>query len=352
MRGTPQLTGAVIIGVLVLAVVAVFSVRALGSNGGDDETVQSSPAETATATAEAEPTATPSPTPSPTPTPTPEPVLQHCYEPRDPAASTNLLPASEGSLFQQCQLVAYYGHPEAEGMGVLGEGAVPDMIARLQSEADAYEATNGGRSVVPTFHMIAAAAQAGPTGDGSYLYRLSDEQVETWIALAEEHDFVILLDIQMGHSTVEAEVEHFIEHLKHPRVHLALDPEWAMRLSGVAPGQQIGNMDASEINKAQEMLQELVEEHNLDNKILVIHQFQEQMIRNKDQLQQFPNVDLVIHMDGFGGRANKISGYERYVAQDGAPHGGFKLFYDWDVDFMPPEVVNALTPQPDVVTFQ
>jgi hypothetical protein len=249
-------------------------------------------------------------------------------------------------------VVAFYGHPQSASMGVLGEGTVEAMIERLRGEAAAYETTNGGRTVVPAFHMIAAVAHGIPTGDGTYLTRMSHEMLEQWIALAEQHDFLVLLDIQMGHSTVDDELDYFIAYLADPRVHLALDPEWAMLESGVAPGQRVGNMDASEINRAQERLQELVDEYNLDNQLLVVHQFQEQMIRNKDQLERFPGVDLVIHMDGFGTREQKLASYNRYVRDDEADHSGFKLFYDWDINFMAPEEVNRLVPQPDLVTFQ
>ena len=76
------------------------------------------------------------------------------------------------------------------------------------------------------------------------------------------------------------------------------------------------------------------------------------MIRNKEALQQFPNVDLVIDMDGFGPASDKIAGYERFVKEDGAAHGGMKLFYEQDTGLMPPEQVDGLEPQPDVVIYQ
>ena len=46
----------------------------------------------------------------------------------------------------------------------------------------------------------------------------------------------MFLDIQIGHSTVAAELEPLIPFLQRPYVHLALDPEFAMKIGGV-PGQ-------------------------------------------------------------------------------------------------------------------
>ena len=179
---------------------------------------------------------------------------------------------------------------------------------------------------------------------------MDDAQVQEYLDAARKEDLLMFLDIQMGHSTVEAEVPHVLPFLRDPRVHLALDPEFATP-PDQEPGDVIGGMDAAEINKAQEALQKLVDEYRLPNKILVVHQFWSEMIRNKEALQQFPNVDLVIDMDGFGPASDKIAGYERFVKEDGAAHGGMKLFYEQDTGLMPPEQVDGLEPQPDVVIY-
>ena len=76
------------------------------------------------------------------------------------------------------------------------------------------------------------------------------------------------------------------------------------------------------------------------------------MILNKPALLDVPGVDLVIDMDGFGGDELKIANYDLFVEQDGAEHGGFKLFYEQDAPLMTPEEVEALQPQPDVVIYQ
>ena len=67
----------------------------------------------------------------------------------------------------------------------------------------------------------------------------------------------MFLDIQTGHSTVAAELEPLVPFLQRPYVHLALDPEFAMKNGGV-PGRRIGTLDAEDVNHAIEVLAEVV----------------------------------------------------------------------------------------------
>jgi len=324
-------------------------------NSGVTATAEQDPPSTPTPTPSPTPTPEPTPTPTPTPTPVPPP-LAHCYEPRptpsDETAESpfTLRPADPRSLFQNCQVVAYYGYPDTPVMGVLGSADPDTVVDQLLAQAAEYDATNGDRTVAPALELIYAVAQGSETDDGTYLYRMPDELVQQYLEVAERRDLLVILDIQMGHSTVEAELPHVLEYLKNPRVHLALDPEFAT--PGEVPGTIIGGMDAEEINRAQEMLAQLIEDEKLPNKILVVHQFDYVMIRNKEALRQVPGIDLVIDMDGFGWAEDKMGGYQRFVNEDGAPHGGFKLFYNQDADLMTPEQVNLLSPQPDVVIYQ
>jgi hypothetical protein len=352
-------------------------IAACGENGDSNGTEDPEGADTSgpvasptatpepTPTVEPTPTAEPSPTPEPTPTeePTPEPTATpvpeatkphaECYEPR-PAEDEHdlvLLPAEERSLFQRCQLVAYYGFPGEPLMGIAGEYEPEEMIGLLREQVEEYEEYNGFRTAVPALELIYAVAQGSQTADGTYLARMSNEMVERWIEIAEQHDLLLIFDIQMGTSTVEAEIEHLLPYLANPRVHLALDPEF-VTTPDTPPGLRIGGMEAADINRAQHILKEMVDEHGLPNKILMIHQFIPEMILNKDQIEDVPGIDLVIHQDGFGPPEDKIANYNRYVAAEGAKHGGFKIFYQQDEPVMTPEEVMQLTPQPDVVTYQ
>lgn len=329
------------------------------------------------------PTATPIPTPTPTP---PPPPLARCYQPRPQAAATPtasaspetgalgtphaatpdatpgdtptpsapavvLSPAGKDSLFQNCQIVAFYGFPGVPQMGIVGEYQPAELVQKLLAQARAYDDINGFRGVAPAIHLIYAVAQSSQTPDGTYLSRMSDSMVKQWIDIADKYDLLLILDIQMGSSNVEKEFPHVLPYLKNPRVHLGLDPEFVVS-GDQRPGVVIGSLDVSQINTAEVLLQKLVEENHLPNKVLIVHQFLPEMILNKGDLKEQPNVDLVIDQDGFGSPAQKIGNYERYVKEDGAEHGGFKLFYKQDEPLMTPEQVEELDPQPDVIIYQ
>ena len=289
----------------------------------------------------------------PTPTPVPLPsVARRCYEPRDESGGITLRPAPATSVFRNCQVIAFYGLPGVPGLGVLGQYPdSPALAAGLKAQAAAYDDVNGGRAVVGALHVIAAVAQAESGPDGDYLERIPGALIQQLIAFAEDHDFLVILDLQVGWSSVAEEVEAVLPYLANPRVHLALDPEWTMS-GGYRPGQVIGSMDASQINTAQAMLNDLVVANRLPTKMLIIHQFTPGMITNKREIADVAGVDLVIDIDGFGYAAAKVSEYEAFVEADAMEHGGMKLFYEQDIDLMSPASVSALVPQPDVVIYQ
>jgi hypothetical protein len=276
--------------------------------------------------------------------------VERCYSTRPPGL-THLASADSDSILQNCQVIAYYGYPNIPGLGVLG-AADPDTVAQqIMSVAQGYDDTNGARSVVGAYHLIVGVAQANNTPDGTWLSRMSDDLIQQYLDAAERNDMIVILDVQMGHSTVDREFEWLVPYLANDRVHLAVDPEWAMP-PGVAPGEIIGGMDASAINRAQALMANYIAEHGLANRMLVVHQFVPQMIRNKPDLKAYPGVDLVIDTDGFGYPSQKIGNYERYITAEGAQHGGMKLFYAEHFILMTPAEVNALRPEPDLVIYQ
>jgi len=108
----------------------------------------------------------------------------------------------------------------------------------------------------------------------------------------------------------------------------------------------IGGLDAADINEVQELVSEYLDARGLPRRTLVVHQFVPGMIRNKEELSTYPGVDLLIDTDGFGTRAQKVANYDRYIAAEGAPHAGFKLFFTQDYGLMTPADVSSLVPQP------
>ena len=85
---------------------------------------------------------------------------------------------------------------------------------------------------------------------------------------------------------------------------------------------------------------------------MVVHQFRYDMIENKMAITPTPNVQTVIHADGFGAPATKTNKYNLLVRDEPIQYGGFKLFYSQDVPLLTPEEVLSLNPPPAVISYQ
>lgn len=251
------------------------------------------------------------------------------------------------------RMVSYYGHPFSAEMGVLGEFREPQkLVEQLEEQADAWTKVDPDRPAIPTIELIASVAQPDPGPDGLYLTRTPPEVIEEYARVAEENGFLLLLDVQIGYSTIEDEVEVLMPFLDREYVHLAIDPEYDMQ-PGEIPGQQFGSSSGEEIMGAARTLSELVEEEELPPKVLVIHQFQYDMITNKRAIEPVPNVQMVLHADGFGTPKDKIKKYDLLVRDQPIQYGGFKLFYQQDTPLLSPgQVLKALEPNPAVVSYQ
>ncbi len=278
----------------------------------------------------AQASATPTPLPTATPTPAPPP-------PPRPILATR-------------RLVTYYGNPLAGVMGVLGEQSPEPTINRLRQQALPYEAD--GRPVQPALHLIATVAQAAPGDDGLYRLRMAPELIEEWVVLAQRHELLLILDVQVGRGTVQEEVAVLRPYLERQHVQLALDPEFAMSPTTV-PGRQIGSMSGADVSWAIDFLAEIARaQRHTENKVLIVHQFTDTMIRDRDAIALHDRVDFTICMDGFAAPATKIAQYQRYVATDPVQYAAIKLFYQHDLPLMSPADVLALDPTPDIVVYQ
>ena len=235
-------------------------------------------------------------------------------------------------------------------MGILGELSKTELVRRLKDQAAEYKRPDD-KPVKPAIHLITAVAQGVPGNDELYLLRMPHAKIEEYAKLAEENDLLLILDLQIGRSTVAEEIEAVRPFLERPYVHLALDPEFDMG-PGQVPGQKLGTMTADDINHAIDVLSEIAETHDLPNKVLIVHQFEHIMIENKTAIRDDPRVDFVLDMDGFGGRKAKLELYELFVHDEPIEFGGIKLFYQQDTDLLSPEDILALTPPPAVIIYQ
>jgi hypothetical protein len=257
-----------------------------------------------------------------------------------------------GGPLVEKRMVSYYGHPFAGAMGVLGQLEPEAMVAQLKEQAQAYTRIDPERPAVPTIELIASVAQPEPGPDGLYLTRTPTDVIEQYSKLAEENGCLLLLDVQIGYSTIADEIEVLRPFLERGHVHLAIDPEYDM-YPGEIPGQQFGSSTGEEIMGAARTLSELVEKKDLPTKVLVVHQFRYDMIINKEVIEPVPNVQTVIHADGFGTPEQKIEKYNALVRDQPIQYGGFKLFYDQDYPLLSPkQVLRVLEPNPAVISYQ
>lgn len=261
-----------------------------------------------------------------------------------------------GALLPFNRIVAYYGNFYSKGMGVLGEYPADEMLAKLASTTALWAAADPNTPVIPAIQYIAVVAQARAGKDGKYILRMPDEEIEHAIALADQAHGIVILDVQVGKSTVEQEVPLLAKYLAMPNVHLAIDPEFSMKF-GDAPGSVIGTMDAKDINFVASYLASIVDENYLPPKILVVHRFTFPMVTHYKSIVPLPEVQIVMDMDGFGSKARKYGTYNHVVSPEAVQFTGMKLFYKNDNrppadGMLSPAEVLKLTPAPIYIQYQ
>jgi hypothetical protein len=266
-----------------------------------------------------------------------------------PPALAGQLPRGGRRILPRYRVVAFYGAPQAPGLGTLGVGSPDAMARRLTRQARAYAAA--GRPVMPAFELIATVVQAAPGADGRYRFRQPHAVIRRYLRAARRARALLVLDIQPGRADFMDEVRALREFLVEPDVGVALDPEWSMG-PGQVPGQVIGSTSAAVVNRVSADLARIVRARRLPEKLLIVHQFTPGMIRGKAALRRRPGVALVVNADGFGSPAAKISKYRFLTSQGPRVFNGFKLFYEEDTDLMSPREVLRLRPRPDVVVYE
>jgi len=261
-----------------------------------------------------------------------------------------------GAILPFNRIIAYYGNLYSTKMGVLGEYKEEDMLGRLKVEVDKWNTADPETPVVPALHYIAVVAQGSAGKDGKYRARMPSTEIDKVLAIAEKINAIVFLDIQPGFSNVETEVPLLEKYLKLPNVHLGIDPEFSMK-GDIRPGKVVGTLDAADINFASNYLAKIVKENNLTPKVLVIHRYTQKMVTNYRLIKPLPEVQIVMHMDGWGGQAKKINTYKQFVYKEPVQFTGFKLFYKNDVFdpgtvLMTPESLLKLSPQPLYIQYQ
>jgi hypothetical protein len=283
------------------------------------------------------------------------------YPSTTPTTTKRIWPAKApypkpGAILPFNRIVAYYGNFYSTRMGVLGEYPAPQMLSMLKAEKAKWEAADPTTLVVPAINYIATTAQESPGKEGLYTLRMPDSEIDKAVELAKQVDGIVILDIQIGLSSLQRELPLLEKYLSMPNVHLGLDPEFSMK-TGDKPGDVIGSYDAADINYAAEYMAELVKKHDLPPKVMIVHRFTQRMVTNYQNIRPLPEVQIVMDMDGWGPPAKKLNTYKYFVAHEPVQFTGFKIFYKNDLKppsdrLLTPQDLLKLTPQPLFIQYQ
>jgi hypothetical protein len=261
-----------------------------------------------------------------------------------------------GALLPHKRIVAYYGNIYSKRMGALGEYPPEEMWSRLDKEVKKWNEVDTLIEAIPALHYIAVVAQGDGGKDGKYRARMPDHQIDSVLAIAKMRDAIVFLDIQVGLSTIQDELPRLEKYLKMPNVHLGIDPEFSMK-DGSKPGKRIGSFNASDINFCTDYLSKLVRDHNLPPKVFTVHRFTQAMVKNYKDIKRVPEVQFVLHMDGWGPPELKKGTYRHFIHPEPVEYTGFKIFYKNDIKGAPnrlitPEELLALRPIPIYIQYQ
>jgi hypothetical protein len=261
------------------------------------------------------------------------------------------LPRGGQRIFPEHRVVAFYGAPQSPQLGELGIGSPHSAAARLGAQARPYGRI-GSKRLLPAFELIASIALDAPGADGLYRARQPVSVIRRYLRVARRERLLLLLDLQPGRSTFIREARRLKRFLREPNVGLALDPEWNMGPGGV-PGERIGSVDAASVNRVSGLMSRIARKRDLPQKLLVVHQFTESMVRREGRLKARRNVAVVMNADGFGTQAQKRAKYRQLAPRRRSPlEPGLKLFYREDTDLMSPREVLRLDPLPRFVVYE
>lgn len=263
------------------------------------------------------------------------------------------LPAGGLTVFPGRRMVALYGVPGTGVLGMLGEQGLTASIQRARDLAGEF-AGLVDEPVVPAFEIIATVATRGAGPDGDYSQEADPQSLRPWVEGAGQAGLYVVLDLQPGRADLLSQARRYEELLTLPYVGLAVDPEWHLGPTE-RPLQRTGSVEADEVNEVSAWLAELVRRHELPQKLLTIHQFRTDMVRNRDRLDtSHPELAILLHADGQGPQGAKQATWGALRAD--APEGvwwGWKNFVDEDQPMLTPaQTIAQVAPTPWFISYQ
>lgn len=254
------------------------------------------------------------------------------------------------------RILAYYGNFYSTKMGILGEFEPDEVLKKLASTTEKWIAADPTTPVLPAIEYIAEVAQGSAGADGMYRAVMPDEEIEKAYGMAQKINGILILDLQVGLSTVQKELPKFKNYMMKSDIHLAIDPEFSMK-TGKKPGTIIGTVNASDINYVINYLSDIVKENKLPPKVLLVHRFTDDMVTGALQIKPTPEVQVVMVMDGWGSKDLKRGTYKRVIDSEPVQFTGIKLFYKNDLKkgstgILSPKEVLDFKPKPVYVQYQ
>ena len=279
-------------------------------------------------------------------------------------------PSEPQSVLQAQPMLTVYGRSfgVAPILGMLGalssfddlERGVAPWVGAMSELADAPV------KVAP--HLIYGLARPCHSADDSCMIFLDAsgvDLIEDYIKPAADRDMAVILDSQIGRLSPTYFIRRMIDagYLAYPNVHVALDPEFATQPDQDMPGHPIGTLSAYSINEVQALLASYVREEGLSHKkVLIVHQFVDDlsdswsMVPGKQNIEIYPEVELVFDADGFGSPNAKVHKYNAITDPTAYPQlewRGIKIFQHnphaprfSDTPVMTPRQIYGLDPTP------
>lgn len=250
-----------------------------------------------------------------------------------------------------CRVIAYYGTPQSKKMGVLGATPKVAMLENLVAKTQTWQAADPATPTKCALELIAVIAQAEAGQNNLHRARMTASKIDEVLGWAREARCLLILDVQVGWSSVPDELPFLAPWLKEPDVHLGLDPEWDMPI-GVIPGKKVGRMSSADVQFGIDFVSDLVKANNLPPKLVIVHRFRDFMVTNPELIRPTPEIRLLVNADGFGPPGTKFVTFK--IAQVGMPTAltGFKLFFKNDKPILQPSDVLPLVPQPVFINYQ
>ncbi|WKD59410.1 hypothetical protein [Corynebacterium caspium] len=256
-------------------------------------------------------------------------------------------------VFPGRRMIALYGHPSGPALGLLGSMPPAAAVEYTKEIISQFSPLETEQTLMPAFEIITTVAASQPGPEQKYTNYTDPADLQPYIEAITTAGGYAVLDLQPGRESFINQAKRYAELLKNPNVGLALDPEWNIGPEE-KPLQRVGSAEAAEINEVATWLAKLTAENKLPQKLFIVHQFQLQMLRDRDQINtDIPELAFVLHVDGHGTPSQKLDTWNAIRA--GLSPNWFMAWKNFTKEDMPmfgPEESFGISPRPWFISYQ